>query len=988
MGTRGMSYLFKKNCSGSFFIFAVHFIFNLCIVSIVVNGFALSQTAKGESDLPGTVQNYYELQREVGSSAEYKVIVKLFEEGRYRDALPLLETAMEKMPQNLLLKADYLLCLVWSNAFAKAVEFYLRHEQELKFIAYVPRNSAKAFYECSNYEKAKLLYEQALIYDETDEEALKGFIYSLCHLEEYSQAHALVKKYRKNHTVQEKLLTRLDLHIYQREGDYKNVYINASRAFLDEEYEPDLKELQDTRRDFIAYLSADEITLLMQDYIHNSYLMHDIIAMDSGRYDALVSTANLPVGDLPFGFVLELAWAYFKTKRDDESIQLYQFILNKRPQSCLARIGLAYPLSREGRYEEALDNIQWSVGNECFEVEMLFAKAYLYEQKRDFLQAIETYNTILEIKPESVSALQLKMRSIADIGAVSHALEQTKAHDLGDDQFVTDLKGDRILDALRWNESDQALPLVEEQLRDNPENLRARYDYIIALKERKRMKEVLDQYEDVIERTSEIPYWVDLAVADAYMFLEQPDHACEFYKRSIEKGPHDLLGGLLGLFYSYQELRDWSNADATWDKIDRVLQTDKKIKKWQRVEAASAYGWYLAYQDKLNEAQEYFDSYVSQAAMNSSFRGGLGHVYLWRGWPRKALEEFKIAHNIYPKDMDVQTGTVVALNELNYKNEARSLADQLYKEYPSKKHVLDTKEMLEVEDMNELLIEAQFIDEDPGAQEYWVKTTVTEPILPTFKLYQEIIWQEARDDTSEGKDKYDWNRLGLGSEWIVIPQLVWRQALTFDYQEMEDFGYYTTLFWKPLDQLGITGGFNSFNLDIPIRARATGVEGESAFWDVRYRQNELRFFGASGGGNWYDDGNLNSYYKLYYDQNVLSTPDFKIRIGAEVYHSRNKKSDVDYFSPQHDLSFSLTPTLEWIHFSRYDKQFVSRLYPRMGFYKQHKYVPHTIGGITYEQLLRTSKTFELLWNVGWDRKIYDGDSSNVWRGFVTLKKKF
>ena len=146
MGTRVMRFLFNKNCRGSFFIFTVHFIFNLCIVSIVVNGFGLSQTAKGESDLPGNVQNYYELQREVGSSAEYKVIVKLFEEGRYRDALPLLETAMEKMPQNLLLKADYLLCLVWRNAFAKAFEFYLRHEQELKFISYVPRNSAKAFY--------------------------------------------------------------------------------------------------------------------------------------------------------------------------------------------------------------------------------------------------------------------------------------------------------------------------------------------------------------------------------------------------------------------------------------------------------------------------------------------------------------------------------------------------------------------------------------------------------------------------------------------------------------------------------------------------------------------------------------------------------------------------------------------------------------------------------------------------------------------------
>ena len=120
----------------------------------------------------------------------------------------------------------------------------------------------------------------------------------------------------------------------------------------------------------------------------------------------------------------------------------------------------------------------------------------------------------------------------------------------------------------------------------------------------------------------------------------------------------------------------------------------------------------------------------------------------------------------------------------------------------------------------------------------------------------------------------------------------------------------------------------------------------------------------------------------------MNTPDFKIRLGGEIYHSRNRKTHVDYFSPSHDFSFLITPTFHWIHFLRYDKKFRSSLYPRIGFYKQHKYDCHTIGGVTYEQLIRLSKTFEFTWNVSWDRKIYDGDSTDVWGGFCAFRKNF
>ena len=43
---------------------------------------------------------------------------------------------------------------------------------------------------------------------------------------------------------------------------------------------------------------------------------------------------------------------------------------------------------------------------------------------------------------------------------------------------------------LRWEETDQALALLEAQLARQPDNLRARQDYIVALRQKDRMQEV------------------------------------------------------------------------------------------------------------------------------------------------------------------------------------------------------------------------------------------------------------------------------------------------------------------------------------------------------------------------------------------------------------------------------------------------------------------------------------------------------------------
>ena len=74
--------------------------------------------------------------------------------------------------------------------------------------------------------------------------------------------------------------------------------------------------------------------------------------------------------------------------------------------------------------------------------------------------------------------------------------------------------------------------------------------------------------------------------------------------------------------------------------------------------------------------------------------------------------------------MPARVGEATALNDLNYKYEARSLAAELYQKYPYDLHVQDLYENLRVEDMHRILGDARFTTEWPGVMEYRFRSGV------------------------------------------------------------------------------------------------------------------------------------------------------------------------------------------------------------------------------------------------------------------------
>ena len=720
--------------------------------------------------------------------------------------------------------------------------------------------------------------------------------------------------------------------------------------------------------------------------------------------------------------------------RNDEAIPLLEQALKALPDDRYLQADYAQCLVWTGAYQKAVDFYGAREKN-LRQIRYLprhMGKAY-YEL-REYPKALELYRLGLSYDPKDDEAFKgvvytqmrmgdgagahaswldarkggqisgpaldaVKVALLEQYGASLEALVVAKEGGVGGPAQLQSLELDRAVTKLRWGLVDEAITEIEAILLKDPGNLRARGDYIVALRQKDRMTEALREFEIYRQAGQPIPAWISQAVADAYLYLRKPEEAETYYKLTLEKDP-DNFGATMGLYQVYSDLRQWEKASQTLGRLEELVEKEKKALAWnesvlarQRYQADSnslifTRGWFLLSQDRLKEGQAYFDHYLGEAASETGLRSGLAHAYLWRHWPRRALEQFEINRNLDPQDVGSLTGLGWTLNTLNYKREARALADDLHQRHPTNLNVYDLWETLRVEDMWRLQPEFRFTKEFDGATEYWASLLLEKPITPIFSLYAQILREEAWGDDNGTTNREDWDRFGLGFRWIVMPELIWWQSVSLDYTGGDDFGFDTRLFWWPTDPLRITAGFNSFSLSVPIRARVQGITADSAYLDVFYLESDLREYGAAVSTQWFSDNNVYIAGTARYDQNVYLTPDLKVRGGFALGFGSYSKQDVVYYSPQYEWSALLTSAVQWVNHIRYEKKWTSAVYLRAGVSGEYDYSIYPVAGTTFEMTYVHSKTFNVTGNVSYDLRVYDGDYTNVVGAYLTLNWYF
>ncbi len=731
------------------------------------------------------------------------------------------------------------------------------------------------------------------------------------------------------------------------------------------------------------------------------------------------------------------ALTLIRAGKNQEALPLMEQALRQLPDNmnlkadylcCLVWAGLyRRAVDYYNRYEKDLQNIKYLPRNiakafyeerDFRQAQKLYALAWSYDKKdteafkgliyascrqRDFLAAYQAWNRAQKeklISGETVDYMAVWI--LAQLGGSNQAQAWAREKGVKDPELLTTLTGDSAVAHLRWEEVQLALQILESQLQQNPQNYRARMDYLVALRQKEHMQEVVAQFELLQKAPRPIPYWVIEAAADAYLYLKQPEKAIHLYKQVLAGQPKEPFNPLMGLYHCYVELRQWDQAGAILQQLEELLaerkQTSKK-RKWgplgkkkfieERQSLIDTQGWFLAYQDKLSQAQDHFEGAVKQAGLNVGFRSGLAHTYLWRQWPSRALTEFLIIDTLEPFNKGALVGKALTLNTLNRKNESRALARQLYSRYPRDRHVQDLMETLRVEDAFSVSPTVYFTKEFKGATEYYVVGSLEEPLTTTFKVYSQIIRQYIASELSPGvEEEVSWDRLLFGFDWLLHPAFSWKQAVTFDYLRGRDFGFYTKVRWWPSDPVTLEGEFDSFSLNVPIRARATGMRAKSGALAVRYIGSDLWEGGLIFVLNRFSDNNFNPSFTWRLKRQVFNHPEVKLWLAGEFNYLRYTDQEVDYFSPLYSYSILFTPTVHWLHYHRYNTKWRSSFYPRGGLVKEHKTVPFAVAGITYEQLLELSQSFSLNWNVSYDLRVYTGEYTHVLGTFFTFRKAF
>jgi len=627
------------------------------------------------------------------------------------------------------------------------------------------------------------------------------------------------------------------------------------------------------------------------------------------------------------------------------------------------------------------------------DIEALFCKGEILEAKSEFFSAYKVYGKILEIYPNSINALNLKYRALMELGSnslVRDTLKQTK--DFIDPELEQTLSGNEAMERIWWQEPKEALVILNQNSADtsSPEriHMRSLYDRILSLRASEHMEEVVKQYNTLKSMKAEIPPWILVSAADAYLYLQKPQTALALYREALNKKWDQDGNTKMAIYYTLVELGRYKEAEEMLDLLDKerpvqIVERGILRDNWRKEEVAYNRGWWYLYQDRFAEGNKYIEGILSAAPFDTNIRTALAHTYLWRGWPRLSLQEFKITLQIDPEDLNALIGYCYALDENDQGEEARRLVKALLKKTPENKHLQQLNRYFKVQDMRTLTAGAATSREHPGVDQLYWFTKLEQPIFPWRTIFTEFVWRYDHQDDQ----KYMLKRGIAGVDWRLNRDWWFAGSLSED-AEGKNFGYSSQLTFNPDDYFSFTTSYDSYSLNVPLRARVFGIKAKEWNFTARYRQSEGFTGEISTDYMRLSDGNTQASNTLLLNKAITTAAYWRTRVALEANSTTYSKVDVPYYSPKYSYTLYATPMIEHVWYKRYQKAFTDRLFIGAGAKWQKDFSAQAIWHVRYEQDYKASDTLSFLWGATYNRRNYDGQNSGVWSYDIAGKFNF
>jgi tetratricopeptide (TPR) repeat protein len=274
---------------------------------------------------------------------------------------------------------------------------------------------------------------------------------------------------------------------------------------------------------------------------------------------------------------------------------------------------------------------------------------------------------------------------------------------------------------------------------------------------------------------------------------------------------------------------------------------------------------------------------------------------------------------------------------------------------------------------------------EKGLREWLTELQASTKIAERTRLYARYLISRSSESEYEAGEL---DRLGVGIRYHFNEQFSIAQEFSTDIQKSNQGGSNTELHYQPYDTWTFAGGYTTFAENIPLRARANDIDAKGWYGSAVYDSTDYVWHWRLITSQYdFSDDNLRTSFFTTAGFAFEMLPHREQRLFLEWYQSQNTRDDAPYFNPKRDRSVGLVHKTDFVFESRFLRH-VDHLYLRVGAYTQEGYGTHSTWGVRYEQDYDFDETQALVFSIGVNRNIYDGEPEVVGHFGLNYKKRF
>jgi len=657
----------------------------------------------------------------------------------------------------------------------------------------------------------------------------------------------------------------------------------------------------------------------------------------------------------------------------------------------------------QGRLDDGLLLVEQALQDYPEYADLWLAKYYLHTLRQESYDALDAIQRAYQLVPSRYARRELSF-SLARCGMPQQAL-QLLLDDPGllspDERFR--LRRQAHAMQVRWGvfeqptqkqhyaETDSALSQSDELFAElvatdfAQEEVHQRsllFDRLVALRDRRQMQEVVDQWEFLKYGEIEIPDYALLAIADALLYLQRPEEAAELYAGIAERNRNNA-SAWLGLYYSLHEANRYDEATALLEKLitgEALWEQSKGYRQPQRNQTRDRFELAAAldrlYRNEPGLAEERLAPMFHQGPHNPALRRAYAELERARRHPRHAqtLAEQGLAVN--PKDGGLQVELADSyLARYQWRLAEKSIARQV-ELFPEEASTIRLQDEWQRHNLRILEGRISFgYGESPdvdGQEIDWLLRNWTRPLDYDWRLA--VFGLSRHAELPEGRATRTY--AGVAAQRLTSDLSLFAQLGVADVSNERWMAEFSGRY-ELSDSWALPFGVALNGEAVSLRALETGSSGVEYRLGVEWWRHESLSANAGVSLLDYSDGNLRTALSAAVRKRVRTGPTFQLENILRAASSNNSSQDGAYFAPEADFLVENELQARWISWRRYGDTFTQRASASLGGYWQQDYdwsVPFAFSYAHEWELKR--RRFFVEYGPSYSYRHYDGEAEN------------